>query len=725
MYHSPPPPPPSLPSSPPFPSSLPSYSSLPTCRLLCLSLSLVQHQHSMMQRGGMDLSSLQEELACLAGLAQGDKGVVWADQTRIISTNDLRDVSTSDLSATQQELFDCFLEHSSPYLNKKTGGGPFFPHLGILTQAHANKYNSVSDVRFMERTASGCGRGSGCDAHHAQGVDLEGSTTPTPSSQYSGTSAGTVTLQAGRTLTSAQLPPHCITSLPSSTTSSSSSLATPSDGLMNDGCFSSHRPPPSLSRSPSLSSCFSEGDALSQVSSSAFSSCLNSDPIQDPDEVDYSRLSNRSVRSHDLAEMTLPSSASHLQWHKTQACATPTNRILFQRKLVGTPYFPHSETTPTVRELNTRSAPPMRRDLTTPTRVDLTPPARSEVNTPTRRESVTPTPVPQPYSMFQPLQPPPRSRKATPTSLSSQQSISADSGLGSINGGTGCTLRRTPLLPPHRPNANGFMVRSSASTLAAAAGNGSSSSAYCNPARCSSGFEDNFTSPPPPPSLTLSRQEQNTGHMTCQSAPNLTHQSALHSGAALPVKPRLGAFTSPFHKQFPVRAMLNPYVRDPAHMSRPLVGALASGSNNSGHTPQHTTPIKPLPSLLKPTTTYSPVRGCGQVGSGLVRPRTKMSEHKALVKHMSIPVILGSMSSMSGVGVAKDDHALNSTFTVAGGSGRQTAKPSLSLISNPGGTSEDVPKGQGRGMFSRGKTTSKIPSYLRTTKSTESKKVSR
>ena len=497
-----------------------------------------------------------------------------------------------------------------------------------------------------------------------------------PSSQVAGASDND-TLRGSHALTSS----YHFTSLPSSTTSSSSSLATSS-----------------LSRSPSLSSCFSERDDVSEVS---LGSLVNSDPMQDQEELDNFKLENKSMRSRDLAKMTLTSSASRFQWHKQQPY---DSRCLFPSKNVRTPYFPIGNTTPTDQKRNTCSAPSIGMHVTTPTGMQ-TPPSN-------RTESVTPTPVPQPYSMFQPLRPPPRPTKATPTSLSSQQSISTDSGLGSITGGaTAGQLRRAPLMPRHRPNANGYMVRSSGNSLA------STSSMY---SRCNE-FEDNFTLPPRPSSSSSLQQEEQPSHIS-QSTPKLTNQSYLHVNTAQPTKIPVGTLTSTFNKPTPVRATPNPYVRDPSGRPCSLTSASLGCSpyGSSEYIYPFATPTRTPPSLLKPPTNYSPNRGCGEMPSSILRHQNKPSDHKRLVKRVSIS---DSLTSLSDVGVARDSLANNS---ICRNQQVGVAKDSSSSGSHRGGSvSEGLPKGQGRGMFSRSKTNSKLPSYLKMTKATESKMVSR
>ena len=393
--------------------------------MTCLSLSIVQRQHQVIQDAALDSSHLQDKLSCLSGLAQGDKGVVWADQTRI-STNNLHDISTASLPGTQQQLFDCFLEHSSPRLSRKyflpKTGPHLSPHLGILTSMTASK-------------PANAGNQSGNETALGEESD-EGSTTPTPTSSQG--SGGTLTLHTSH-IFSAHTPPHHAGGSGSSQSSLLAKQTNTSNSVRvtTDVCFSStHRPSP-------FPSCHSERDDISEVSSSGLGS-TNSDPLQDQDdELDYDKLVSMSRdltrRSHDLTGRShgiIQQSATHYKWHRP--LPPPTNRGIYQNRPGATPY--HS----------------------------------------TYQSSIETTPT---YC-------------TTPTSLGSHKSISTDSGLGSIMWGIvpqgpGGMLRRTPLLPPHRPHANGVMVRSSPSNTLP---HSSHVSNFSYATRLT-GFEDNFVSP--------------------------------------------------------------------------------------------------------------------------------------------------------------------------------------------------------------------------------------
>jgi len=684
-------------------------------RLLCLSLSLVQRQHQLIQGAGLDSSLLQDDLACLSGLAQGDKGVAWADQTRI-STNDLHDVSTSSLSSTQQQLFDCFLEHSSPRLSRKMfppkAGPHHSPHLGILTcTTAASKGALVAAAAAADQNTSQICPGEESD---------EGSTTPTPTTPISSQgSSGTVTLRTSHTF-SACTPTHHSRTCSSSQNSALSKQGSNTSGsvrVTTDVCFSSDL------RSPSPSSSYSERDDISEVSSSGLGSTnsdpMNSDPMQEQDELDYDKLASMSScdrsRAANLPGIIKP---THYKWHRPLLPDMPlsTRDLAHHNRPSNTSNLPTAQPPPIPREAGTLSAPPMRRPL------------------PARRDLITP-PAPQPYSKFQPLQPPPRSskgmvvstnRRATPTSsitptstLGAHTSISTDSGLGSITGATivpqgaaaGGGLRRTPLLPPHRPNANGVMVRSSPSNTLP---HSSHLTGIPYTTRITNGFEDNFVSPP-------------------SDTPQLTHETngrpAKTAKGAGTMKAPIGALLSPINRPFSARAAPNPYVQDPAyqttHQNRPLTGTLSTGNVSSGaisiyQDGRHS-------SASSGRTPAFTTRRNAQSSTGRGHTKTHMS----LSKQTSLSGSKGNLSDKEDAG---DHSSLNSTFTVAVdvgcrghpvGAGQGSVPSSGSSSVSGSGNEVGKKAAQGRGMFSRGRTNSKFPSYLKTTKSSESKKAAR
>ena len=75
-----------------------------------LSLELVRRQQTVLRATHTTTSSIQEMYDSLVRMAEGEKGVAWAD----LSADSLHDISMSSLSQSQQALFDSFLVHSSP-----------------------------------------------------------------------------------------------------------------------------------------------------------------------------------------------------------------------------------------------------------------------------------------------------------------------------------------------------------------------------------------------------------------------------------------------------------------------------------------------------------------------------------------------------------------------------------------------------------------------------------
>ena len=106
-----------------------------------LSLQLVRRQHAMLRASNALAPSLQETYDTLVSLAEGDKGVAWADQ----SVESLHDLSVAE---SQQALFESFLVHASPRGRNVNPYGTNSPSiaasLGILTSTTASSQVTVS-----------------------------------------------------------------------------------------------------------------------------------------------------------------------------------------------------------------------------------------------------------------------------------------------------------------------------------------------------------------------------------------------------------------------------------------------------------------------------------------------------------------------------------------------------------------------------------------------------
>ena len=106
---------------------------VPSPRMLVLSLELVRRQQTVLRASHTVTSSIQEMYDGLVRMAEGGKGVAWAD----LSSDSLHDVSVSSLSQSQQALFDSFLVHSSPAHRGAAGSQRNSPSiassLGILS----------------------------------------------------------------------------------------------------------------------------------------------------------------------------------------------------------------------------------------------------------------------------------------------------------------------------------------------------------------------------------------------------------------------------------------------------------------------------------------------------------------------------------------------------------------------------------------------------------------
>ena len=122
-----------------------------THRLLVFSLQLVQRQHTMLRASQTLTPNLQESYDTLIRLAEGEKGVAWADQSNV-SSDGLLDVSTSNFTQSQHALFDNLLVSASPRSRMSDVGGgsgvgsignlnspfPISTSLGILTTSNLN-----------------------------------------------------------------------------------------------------------------------------------------------------------------------------------------------------------------------------------------------------------------------------------------------------------------------------------------------------------------------------------------------------------------------------------------------------------------------------------------------------------------------------------------------------------------------------------------------------------
>ena len=667
-----------------------------------MALSLVQRQQCLLKAANVDTGSIQDNLDSLTHLADGDKGVAWADQTRI-STNDLQDVSVSTLSLTQQQLFDCFLEHSSPRNRGLRRNGVYSPQLfptslSILTATGPGRGNtSRGQGEESDRTIT---------PTHSSTSSLDGCGQTTPLSRTG--SGGTVTVRASHTISSRASPHGSVDSL-----NGGGSVT-----VTTDVCISS---------SPG-----SECDSLSEVSSSGVGSYgTSSAPSSSPHcEVDYDKLEKKCVR-----------------------VTTPTGRMERKKPILdisprvgygGVPLGNYAST----RTLN-----------------------RAGVG------MVTPGPAPQPYSMFQPFHPlpsgrslstshipsspsrharslstshmaTPTSRMATPTStssgrslsvshmatplalshpttphsshasLSSVHSISTDSGIGQVTALSRATApppgpaftplhapnrTRGPLVIPNRPLANGFMVRSSPSGASGFYGNN-----HYYPTKMEGGvdgFEDNFVSPP-----HVNTSQRLPGD---RKSPYVQHQiprgPISKSGDNHMMKVPIGAIKSHLGSPFAARvtATPNPYVKDPSHLPHPPATPTTS-TGRPPHVYQSITIPGPPPSHPPPTSLPPSAPSSTAVRTGGGRKGSNTSCDSVWGSKSSLPEEDEQRED-------KQDHALNSTFTVEQSAQQTTA--AATGTEKRGGAS-------GRGIF-RNRSPSRLPRYLKMTKSAESKKVNR
>ena len=103
--------------------------------------------------------NLQESYDTLVRLAEGEKGVAWADQSNL-SSDGLLDVSTSNFTQSQNALFDNLLVSASPRSRMSDVGGagvgsignfnspfPISTSLGILTTSNLNSARTAPNAR--------------------------------------------------------------------------------------------------------------------------------------------------------------------------------------------------------------------------------------------------------------------------------------------------------------------------------------------------------------------------------------------------------------------------------------------------------------------------------------------------------------------------------------------------------------------------------------------------
>lgn len=116
-----------------------------------LSLQLVRRQHAMLRASNALAPSLQETYDALVKLAEGDKGVAWADQ----SVQSLHDLSMAE---SQQALFESFLVHASPRARSVNPCGTNSPSiaasLGILTSTTTSSQVTVSSSNTSANTVA-------------------------------------------------------------------------------------------------------------------------------------------------------------------------------------------------------------------------------------------------------------------------------------------------------------------------------------------------------------------------------------------------------------------------------------------------------------------------------------------------------------------------------------------------------------------------------------------
>ena len=608
---------------------------------------------------------------------------MWADQTRI-STNDLQDVNVSNFSLTQQQLFNCFLEHSSPRVR---GGFPrdspqLYPSsLSILTSTSTSRGEGI---------LQGGGPGEDTPSIHSSLQDLRVSSA-TPTSRTS--SNGTVTVRASHTISSTS-PHRNADSAPGSGGSVT---------VTTDVCISSD--------------LTDGGDDHSEGSSSGVGTYnTTSEPSQE--EVDYDKLDSKReggrqplqgsrqppqregsrqlpqlrARASSIPQLSSSDKTRRAAFDLGSVGATPISQGLYRRRPVGTPFL--SRTLDRLDVAGVRDT-----SLGRPGGV-----ARSAG-------------APQPYSMFQPFHPPARRSQSSthvatphsgPSSLSSQHSISAESGIGQV---TALPRKHGALLIPNRPLANGFMVRSSPSS---SSGYYSNSQYYTN--NRFSGFDDNFVSP---------RQQQ--AGVEPPGTPRTDQPPGPNPHMAAPMKAPIGALRysslpTPFSPR--VMATPNPYVQAPSHQTRP------PHVYQSINIPGPTHPLKKRLSPPSPTWSEQSHQSHHSNSAAADNVGSKGSPTKSRCSPSRSQCILSDLEE------EREPGDLNSTFTVEVGVAKSHPAPtssghrpdsSMECGTEKGGKKavQGQQRSGGRGLFSRSRSPSKIPSYLKMTKSAESKKVSR
>ena len=158
---------------------------------------------------------------------------------------------------------------------------------------------------------------------------------------------------------------------------------------------------------------------------------------------------------------------------------------------------------------------------------------------------------------------------------------------------------------------------------------------------------------------------------------------------------QLSSLTSPF-----VTATPNPYVKAPTHQPRPSHQPRLSHLPRPAHAYQSINiPAPTSPTEQHERTRLQPTRRVGVTEKPLSKPGSRCSQTQ----------------------LQKPRDALNSTFTVEVG----VASDSGSSVGESGKTRTAASQRNGRNIFSRSRSPSKIPSYLKMTKSAESKKVGR
>lgn len=611
----------------------------------------------------------------LTHLADGDKGVVWADQTRI-STNDLQDVNISNFSLTQQQLFDCFLEHSSPRVRAglPRDSPQLYPSsLSILTSTSTSRGEGILK-----------GGASGDTTPPSVHSSLQDVRVATPLSRTS--SNGTVTVRASHTISS---PHRNADSAPGSVT------------VTTDVCISSDLTDGGEDMSEGSSSGVGSYNTTSEPSQGKMTS------VPSQGGVDYnklgSKLSGKVARQQPpqlRARAGTTEKARRPAFDLSHVSGTPISQSLYQRRPVGTPFL--SRTLERLDKVGLADTP-------------IGGVVRSSGGV--ARSSGA---APQPYSMFQPFHPPARRsvssghmatpnmvtpHSSAPSPLSSQHSISADSGIGQV---TALPRKHGALLIPNRPLANGFMVRSSPSSSSSGYYGNSQHYTTTNSNNRINQFDDNFVSPP---------QQQAMAQLP---GTPVHHMTKLPGRVIAPMKAPIGALkysSLPTPLSARVLATPNPYVQAPSHQTRPPHVYQSISIPGPAHLPRAR--------LSPPSPTWADQsHHSGSVVTDKMRSKCNPARSKCI------------LSDLEEEREPCDISSLNSTFTVEVGVAKATpghcVNPTPSDPASAGtekGRKKGMLPGQqqrsGRGIFSRNRSPSKIPSYLKMTKSAESKKVNR